>query len=161
MTFFNHSTSQSNSVHFFLFSCSVNLYQLQPFIIPPVHHHLTRDTGRSCERKQHSHTGSSTKKKHNFLQPNHFYSSYKSTKGYINGLLTRKLQRVYNRSGNSNLSCTYTPTSWTTLSSPLSSTDKGHYLPPSQVLPSLQKPLHSASTYARDLSKTNVIIYLT
>ena len=50
---------------------------------------------------------------------------------------------------------------WTTTSTPLSSTDKSHYLPPSQVLPSLWRPFHSGSTYARDLSKTKVTIYLT
>ena len=49
---------------------------------------------------------------------------------------------------------------WTTTSTPLLSPDKGHYLPPSQVLPSLRRPLHSGSTYARDLSKTKVTIYL-
>mgnify|MGYP007069650549 CR=1 FL=1 len=46
-------------------------------------------------------------------------------------------------------------------STPLSSADKGHYLPPLQVLPSLWRPFHSGSTYARDLSKTKVTIYLT
>ena len=44
---------------------------------------------------------------------------------------------------------------------PLSSTDKSHYLPPSQVLPSLRRHLHSGSTYARDLSKTKATICLT
>ena len=43
----------------------------------------------------------------------------------------------------------------------LSSTNKGHYLPPLQVLPLLQRPCHSGSTYARYLSKTKITIYLT
>ena len=45
-------------------------------------------------------------------------------------------------------------------SPPLSSTNKGCYPLPSQVLPSLWRPLHFGSTYARDLSKTKVTIYL-
>ena len=56
---------------------------------------------------------------------------------------------------------TYAPVPWTTISTPLSSTDKSHYLPPSQVLPSLQRPFHSGWTYAGDLSKTKVTIHQT
>ena len=41
---------------------------------------------------------------------------------------------------------------------PLSSTNKVHQLPQSQVLLSLQKSLHFGSTYASDVSKTKISI---
>ena len=65
-----------------------------------------------------------------------------------------------NRLGNSKLSCTKAPTPWTMILPSFPSTDKGHYLLQSQVLSSLRRPLHSGSTYSRDLSKTKVTIYL-
>ena len=67
----------------------------------------------------------------------------------------------FNRSSNSNVSCTQGPAPQTTTSPPLSPTNKGHYLPPLQVLPSLWRPLHSRSICATDISKTEFIIYLT
>ena len=89
-----------------------------------------------------------------FFSPHLSYSCYKSIEGYTNGIPTRTLQKGYDRASNSNLQCTQASTSWTTISPPLSSTNKGHYLPPSLVLSSLRRPLHSESTYARDLLKT-------
>ena len=57
----------------------------------------------------------------------------------------------------SNLLCTKAPTLWTTTSPPMTSTNKGPYLPPSLLFSSLRRPLHSGSTtYARDLSKTKL-----
>ena len=44
---------------------------------------------------------------------------------------------------------------------PSSSTDKGHYLLPSLVVPLIRRPLHSRSTYATDILHTKVTIYLT
>ena len=65
--------------------------------------------------------------------------------GYTKGLLSRTWWWGYNRLGNNNLSCTgLVDKNLTTLSL----TDKGHYLPPLQVLPCLWKHLHFGSTYA-------------
>ena len=64
---------------------------------------------------------------YSFLKPHHSYSFYKST--------TRTLERSYNRSDNSNLSCIQATALWTTTSPPLSSINKCHYLPPTQALP--------------------------
>ena len=49
----------------------------------------------------------------------------------------------------------------TTISPPLSLTNKSHYLPPLQVLPSFHRPCHSRLAHARYLSKTKITIYLT
>ena len=57
--------------------------------------------------------------------------------------------------------CRPQPHAWTTMPPPLSPTIKDCYLPPSQVLPSLRRPLHFGLTYVRDLLKKKITICLT
>ena len=121
----------------------------------------TQETQREVvEGHYYNHTISPTKNNHNFLQPHHSYSCYKSIKGYTNGLLIRTLQRGYKRSRNRNLSCTQPMTKWTTTPSPLLLTNKGKYQStPKQIL-FLRILLHIGSAHVRGLTKAKVSVHL-
>ena len=87
------------------------------------------------------------------------FSCYRSIKGYYtSGILTKILEKCYNRSDNSNFPCMSALTIWTMILSPLSSTDKDHYHLVPKVLPLLRGPIHLGSAHVGDLPNAEVFI---